>query len=104
MNRPARLDFGPARVIVLDLEYVAPTGSAEADRQTDLMYLLGRHSLARNFSLRPKYVPLVPELVREHHRKRFTEVYETYKRLEYDEYQRTEGRLHVRRQVEQDGR
>jgi len=104
LNRPTKLDFGPARVIVLDLEYVAPTGSAEADRQTDLMYLLGRHILARNFFLRPKYVPLVPELVREYHRKRFTEVYETYKRLEYDEYQRTAGRLYVRRQVEQDGR
>jgi len=104
LNRPTRLDFGPARVIVLDLEYVAPTGSAEADRQTDLMYLLGRHILARNFFLRPKYLPMVPELVREYHRKRFTEVYETYKRLEYDEYQRTAGRLYVRRQVEQDGR
>ena len=104
LNRPTKLDFGPARVIVLDLEYVAPTGSAEADRQTDLMYLLGRHVLARNFFLRPKYLPHVPELVREYHRVRFTEVYETYKRLEYDEYQRTEGRRYVRRQVEQDGR
>ena len=37
LNMPTRLDFGPARVIVLDLEAVAPTGSAEADRQTELM-------------------------------------------------------------------
>ena len=60
LNRPTWLDFGPARVIVLDLEAVAPAGSAEADRQTDLMYLLGRHILARNFFLRPKYAEESP--------------------------------------------
>ena len=26
LNAPTRLDFGPARIIVLDLQYVAPTG------------------------------------------------------------------------------
>ncbi len=104
LNRPTRLDFGPARVIVLDLEAVAPAGSAEADRQTDLMYLLGRHILARNFFLRPKYAEEVPELVREYHTKRFTEVYEATKRLDYDEYHRTKGRRFVRAQVERDRR
>lgn len=104
LNRPTRLDFGPARVIVLDLGPVAPAGSAEADRQTDLMYLLGRHILARNFFLHPDYIPEVPELVREYHAKRFTEVYETTKRLDYDEYHRTKGRRFVREQVERDRR
>ena len=104
LNRPTQLDFGPARVIVLDLEAVAPTGSAEADRQTDLMYLLGRHILARNFFLRPKYARLVPELVREYHAKRFAEIYEATKRLDYDEYHRTKGRRFVRAQVELDRR
>jgi len=104
LNRPTQLDFGPARVIVLDLEAVAPAGSAEANRQTDLMYLLGRHILARNFFLRPSYAKLVPELVREFHTKRFTEVYEATKRLDYDEYHRTKGRQFVRAQVERDRR
>ncbi len=104
LNRPTRLDFGPARVIVLDLDAVAPTGSADADRQTDLMYLLGRHILARNFFLRPKYVKFVPELVRDYHAKRFTEIYEATKRLDYDEYHRTKGRRFVRAQVELDRR
>ncbi len=104
LNRPTRLDFGPAHVIVLDLDAVAPTGSADADRQTDLMYLLGRHILARNFFLRPKYVKFVPELVREHHAKRFTEIHEATKRLDYDEYHRTKGRRFVRAQVELDRR
>ena len=104
LNRPTRLDFGAARVIVLNLEEVAPTGSAEADRQTDLMYLLGRHILARNFFLKPKYAENVPELVREFHTKRMTEIYETTKRLEYDEFHRTKGRRFVRAQVELDRR
>ena len=104
LNRPTRLDFGSARIIVLDLDAVAPTGSAEAERQTDLMYLLGRHILARNFFLRPKYAALVPELVRDYHTKRFTEIYETTKRLDYDEYHRTKGRRFVRAQVELDRR
>ena len=49
LNAPTRLDFGAARIIVLDLQYVAPTGSAAANRQTEMMYLLARHILARNF-------------------------------------------------------
>jgi intracellular multiplication protein IcmB len=104
LNRPTTLDFGPARVIVLDLEAVAPTGSAEADRQTDLMYLLGRHILARNFFLRAKYARFVPELVREYHTRRMTEIHECLKRLDYDEYHRTKGRRFVRAQVELDRR
>jgi len=34
----------------MDLAEVAPTGSAAANRQTEMMYMLGRHILARNFS------------------------------------------------------
>lgn len=103
-SKPTTLDFGPARVIVLDLQAVAPTGSPEADRQTELMYLLGRHILAKNFFLKPDYVSLVPPLVADYHRHRITEFYETLKRLEYDEYHRTAGSPYVRAQVELDRR
>ena len=64
LNAPTQLDFGPARIIVLDLQYVAPTGSAAANRQTEMMYLLARHILARNFFLHPEYLAFVPERVR----------------------------------------
>ena len=77
LNAPTQLDFGPARIIVLDLQYVAPTGSAAANRQTEMMYLLARHILARNFFLHPEYLVYIPERVREHHKKRFLEAYET---------------------------
>ena len=65
LNAPTQLDFGPARIIVLDLQYVAPTGSAAANRQTEMMYLLARHILARNFFLHPEYLAFVPERVQE---------------------------------------
>jgi intracellular multiplication protein IcmB len=51
LNHPTRLDFGSARIIVLNLQEVAPRGSAAAERQTEMMYMLGRHILARNFFL-----------------------------------------------------
>jgi intracellular multiplication protein IcmB len=104
LNAPTQLDFGPARIIVLDLQYVAPTGSAAANRQTETMYLLARHILARNFFLHPEYLVHVPERVREFHRKRFLETYETLKRLDYDEWHRTQGSALVRAQAELDVR
>jgi len=104
LNAPTKLDFGSARIIVLDLAEVAPTGSASANRQTEMMYLLGRHILARNFFLKPDYLPYVPEHVRDYHRARFQETYETVKRLDYDEWHRTEGSPQVRAQAQLDVR
>ena len=77
LNSPTKLDFGSARVIVLDLQEVAPTGSAASNRQTEMMYLLARHILARNFFLKPDYLRYVPEPVRRYHAQRFQDNYET---------------------------
>ena len=104
LNAPTQLDFGPARIIALDLQSVAPKGSASAQRQTEMMYLLARHILARNFFLHPDYLEFVPARVLEHHRRRFTEVYETVKRIDYDEWHRTEGSPLICAQAERDVR
>ena len=104
LNAPTRLDFGPARVIVLDLHHVAPKGSAAADRQTEMMYLLARHILARNFFLHPDYLPFVPEAVRAYHGIRFLDTSETVKRIDYDEWHRTQGSPIVLAQAERDVR
>jgi intracellular multiplication protein IcmB len=104
LNHPTKLDFGSARIIVMNLQEVAPTGSAASNRQTEMMYLLGRHILARNFFLRPDYVHHVPEAMRPYHAKRFREAYETVKRLDYDEWHRTQGSPQVRAQAELDSR
>jgi intracellular multiplication protein IcmB len=69
-----------------------------------MMYMLGRHILARNFFLRPDYVHHVPEAVRPYHAKRFREAYETVKRLDYDEWHRTLGSPQVRAQAKLDAR
>ncbi len=104
LNSPTKLDFGSARVIVLDLQEVAPTGSAASNRQTEMMYLLARHILARNFFLKPDYLRYVPEPVRRYHAQRFQDNYETVKRLDYDEWHRTLGSPQVRAQAELDSR
>ncbi|MFC0387263.1 ATP-binding protein [Muricoccus vinaceus] len=104
LNSPTKLDFGPARIIVLDLAAVAPTGSAVNDRQTEMMYLLARHILARNFTLHPDYAEYVPEKVRDYQRARFQEIMESVKRLDYDEWHRTKGSPQVRDQAALDVR
>ena len=102
LNAPTRLDFGPARIIVIDLAAVAPTGSAQADRQTEMMYMLGRHVLARNFFLHPDHAALVPDAVRPYHLARFREIRETVKRLDNDEWHRTRNSPQVQKQAERD--
>ena len=104
LNEPTKLDFGPARIIVLDLAAVAPTGSAAGRRQTEMMYMLARHILARNFFLHPDYAQYVPDKVRDYHRARFQDVVECIKRLDYDEWHRTEGSPQVRAQAALDVR
>ena len=104
LNAPTRLDFGPARVIVMDMAAVAPTGSAQSNRQAEMMYMLGRHILARNFFLHPEYAEFVPEAVRPYHLARFQEIKETVKRLDYDEWHRTKGSPQVQAQAELDVR
>ncbi|WP_034999021.1 ATP-binding protein [Beijerinckia mobilis] len=99
LNKPTKLDFGPARIIVLDLAEVAPTGSAVANRQTSIMYLLARHILARNFFLKPDYLEQVPSAYRDYHHDLFREAYESIKRLDYDEWHRTSGSPQIRAQA-----
>jgi intracellular multiplication protein IcmB len=104
LNAPTQLDFGPARIIVLDLQYIAPSGSAAANRQTEMVYMLARHILGRNFFLHPEYVSFIPERFHAYHKPRITEIYETVKRIDYDEWHRTQGSLLVRAQAELDVR
>jgi intracellular multiplication protein IcmB len=104
LNSPTRLDFGSARIIVLDLAEVAPTGSAAANRQTEMMYMLARHILARNFFLKPDYLPYVPSRSANITGAGSRRSYESVKRLDYDEWHRTQGSPQVRAQAELDMR
>ena len=104
LSQPTAWDTGEARVIVLDLEDVAPSGGLRDDRQTELMYMVGRHILARNFFLRPGYARYAPENVRDYHRRRFTKIKDTVKRITYDEFHRTGGARRIQEQVQVDRR
>lgn len=104
LSQPTRLDFGSARIIVIDLADVAPVGSGEANRQTELMYMLGRYIIARNFFLHPDYISQIPQFVKAYHLKRFTDFKNTVKRLDYDEWHRTARCTSIRDQAELDVR
>lgn len=104
LNRPTQLDLGDARITVLDISRVAPEGLGESQRQTELMYLLGFHVIARNFFLDPDEARNVPAHVRTWHRRRFEEFRESFKRIECDEFQRTAGAPHIQRQFEEAAR
>ncbi|KXV49945.1 secretion protein [Gluconobacter albidus] len=106
LAEPTQLDLGDARIIVLDLGRVAPQGSDGANRQTALMYMLGRHLIGRNFFLHPEYadLPIMPQNVREYHRGRFTEMKETIKRLDFEEWHRAKDAPQVDKQAIRDVR
>jgi intracellular multiplication protein IcmB len=94
-----RFDLGDARVVALDLDEVAKSGGEAADRQTAVMYMLARYALARHYYLTEDSVPDFPEVYRDYHRQRISEIREDAKRIVYDEFHRTSKARAVRDQV-----
>lgn len=99
LSRITAFDLGEARVISLDLDEVAKTGGEAADRQTAVMYMLGRYILGRNFYLTEDIIEDFPEMYRDFHRARILEIREDQKRLVMDEFHRTSRAQAVRDQV-----
>ncbi len=91
-----------ARLAAIDLAAVAPTGSAEADRQTAAVYMLARHALTRHWWIDPDDAAAIPETYRAWHRRRLEAIRETPKRLAFDEFHRTARAPTVQAQVERD--
>ena len=102
--QPTRFDTGAARVVSVDLSEVAPTGSAEADRQTAAFYMVARQLLTRDWWTGPDEMERVPERYRDWHIARARALREAPKRFAYDEFHRTAGARAVRAQVERDVR
>jgi intracellular multiplication protein IcmB len=88
LKEPTRFDIGDARVVSLDLEEVAPRGGAAADRQTAVMYMLGRHVVASRFFMMPADVANMPERYREYQLERINLIRKAPKRLCGDEVHR----------------
>lgn len=92
-------DLGDSRVVSLDLDEVAKSGGQAADRQTAVMYMLARYILGKNYYLTTESLSAVPELYKDYHKIRVTEIKEDPKRLVYDEFHRTAKAKAVREQV-----
>ena len=101
---PTAFDTGGARVAAVDLSEVAPTGSAEADRQTAAFYMVAREMLTRDWWTHADEMEAVPALYREWHAARARDLREAPKRIAYDEFHRTAGAPAVRAQVDRDVR
>ncbi len=98
------LDFEGAKLISLDLNDVAKSGSPAAEKQTAVMYMLARHILGRDFFLNMEEIHKMPEQYHEYHFKRAKEVLEEPKRIVFDEFHRTAKSPAIRDQVLQDMR
>lgn len=99
-----RLSFSKARIIALDLDEVAKTGSAAADKQTAIMYMLSRHLLAKDFFIHSDEIEKMPQIYWHFHKSRIKELMEEPKRLVMDEFHRTSKSPAIRAQVLQDMR
>lgn len=94
-----KFDIGDARIVSLDLDEVAKSGGDASERQTAVMYMLARYSLARHYYLTEDAITDVPEAYRDYHRQRISEIREDAKRIVYDEFHRTSKARAVRDQV-----
>ena len=98
------LNFEGAKLISLDLNDVAKSGSPAAEKQTAIMYMLARHILGRDFFLNVEEIHKMPPQYHDYHLKRAKEVLEEPKRIVFDEFHRTAKSPAIRDQVLQDMR
>jgi intracellular multiplication protein IcmB len=99
LSNITKFDIGDARVVSLDLDEVAKSGGDASERQTAVMYMLARYTLARHYYLTEDALGDIPDAYREYHRKRIAEIREDSKRIVYDEFHRTSKARAVRDQV-----
>lgn len=94
-----RFDVSSARIVSLNLEQVAKTGGALADRTTAIMYMLARHVLTKDFYIDheiSKEVPGLPSMMfdetvpvkkyKAYHEKIGTDTLGDFKRICMDEF------------------
>lgn len=99
LERPTKFDLGDARVVSIDLDEVAKGGSAAADHQAGVCYMLARYVTAKNFYLIEDHLHNFPPQYRKYHDKRIQEIRQDKKHIQYDEFHRTKKLLPVREQV-----
>ncbi len=103
-QQPTAFDIGDSRIVALDLMDVAPSGGPTADKQTNLMYMLARFVLAKDFYLDKDFLNDIPVEYHGFHEPRIRRLREMPKRIVYDEFHRTEKAVAIREQVMRDMR
>lgn len=99
LSQVTRFDISDARIVSLDLDEVAKTGGASADRQTAVMYMIARYVLAQDFYLNETSITNVPKIYHDYHKDRIDEISKNAKRIVMDEFHRTQKSQAVRDQV-----
>jgi intracellular multiplication protein IcmB len=99
LSQSTKFDIGDAKVVSLDLDEVAKSGGDAANRQTAVMYMLGRYVLAHHYYLTEENVVNMPHVYHSYHNSRISEIKEDPKRIIFDEFHRTAKTPMVRDQV-----
>lgn len=100
LTKPTMFSVGDARIISIDLMSVAKGGSASADKQAAVMYLLGRQILCREYyrsldaTLRE-----IPQEYQSYHKRQIEKDESIPKKLCMDEFHRTSHVPIVRQQA-----
>lgn len=101
LSRPTRFTLRGAKVVALDLDEVAIKGSAVADRQTAVMYMLARHVVLSRFFFEEGDLGLVPEtpFYQKHYREFYDNLRVDHKRIGFDELHRVTQNSTVSSQI-----
>lgn len=104
LSTVTKLDLSSSRIVSLDLNDVAPEGSAAAEKQSSIFYMLGRFVVTRNFFVSQQSFKFAPQKYEKYLKEKALEHYETPKRLCVDELHRTSNIKSFKEQIERDMR
>lgn len=97
---PTVFSLGEARIVSIDLMSVARDGSAQAEKKTGVMYMLGRQIICRDFYRKAEYtLPDIPEEYRSYHKRILEQDESVPKKFCMDEFHRTSKVPAVRAQA-----
>lgn len=99
-----RFDIGSARVISLDMQDVAIIGSRAAEKQTSLMFMIGRESFMKKVAFSREDLPFIHDFAQSYYRKLINEIVDENKVLCMDEFHKSGGHPILKQQVLTDGR
>lgn len=99
-----RFDIGSARIMALDLQDVAVTGSDAAHKQTALMYMIARESFMKKVAFSKEDLQFFDPIYRPYYNRLISDLAEDFKVLSMDELHKTGGHELLRQQLMTDGR